>query len=149
MSTVEETVVEFDPSEDETPQPTKLARTSSLKREPKSDVWAYFQKNDLTGICNLCGKEVRHGGGTTNVRAHLRAKHHMVYVLGMDPTDPRVLEAEATKTVKKRPRRSQGVKSEGSKVRIKFAMLYFKLIYLLNFLSGRGRRGEFDASNDI
>jgi BED zinc finger len=116
MSTVEETVVEFDPSEDETPPPAKMTRSvTGLKREPKSDVWAYFQKNDLTGICNLCGKEVRHGGGTTNVRAHLRAKHHMVYVMGMDPTDPRVLEAETNKSPKKRTRRT-GVKSEGSKV---------------------------------
>ncbi|CAB3363842.1 Hypothetical predicted protein [Cloeon dipterum] len=125
MSNVEETVVEFEPqSEDEAATtPAKVSRPSTSKRETKSDVWAYFQKNELTGICNLCGKEVRHGGGTTNVRAHLRAKHHMVYVLGMDPTDPRVLEAEATKSSKKRPRR-RIVKSEGSK---QDSVVYFEV----------------------
>ncbi|XP_059469956.1 uncharacterized protein LOC132193353 [Neocloeon triangulifer] len=64
---VEKTEVEFDTSKDEAAAATPAeVRASTSKREAKSDVWAYFQKGDLTAICNLCGREVRHGGGTTN-----------------------------------------------------------------------------------
>jgi len=53
-----------------------------------SAVWKYFGfmkddhgklVKDSRAICKLCGQKVAHGGGTTNLKNHLRAKHRAIY----------------------------------------------------------------------
>lgn len=48
----------------------------SSKSKTKSDVWGFFTKKDSDScICNLCGKNYKTGGGTTNLKNHLVHKH--------------------------------------------------------------------------
>ena len=51
-------------------------------------MWKYFgiEKNssgaaerDKRVTCKLCGQKVAHGGGTTNLKNHLRTNHHKEY----------------------------------------------------------------------
>lgn len=43
---------------------------------PISDVWRYFDKiNKIEAKCKLCLKTLKTGGGTTNLKNHLKMKH--------------------------------------------------------------------------
>ena len=53
-----------------------------------SAVWKYFGfakddarklVKDSCAICKQCGQKVAHGGGTTNLKKHLRSKHRLTY----------------------------------------------------------------------
>lgn len=44
-------------------------------------VWKFFKKLDMRKVsCNLCGKEYKTSGNTTNLAAHLKSKHHYAYM---------------------------------------------------------------------
>lgn len=46
------------------------------KQKTSSDVWEFFtKKGSGISICNLCGKNYKTGGGTTNLKNHLYHKH--------------------------------------------------------------------------
>jgi len=64
--------------------------SSSILSPPSntSAVWQHFGSakddhrkllNDSQAICKLCGQKVAHGGGTTNLKNHLRTKHYPTY----------------------------------------------------------------------
>lgn len=45
-----------------------------------SIVWTYFKKVDTRSVsCNLCGKNYKSSGNTTNLATHLKSKHHHAY----------------------------------------------------------------------
>lgn len=45
-----------------------------------SIVWTYFKKVDTRNVsCNLCGKNYKSSGNTTNLATHLKIKHHHAY----------------------------------------------------------------------
>lgn len=47
-----------------------------------SAVWNFFSKinNNRNASCNLCGKEYKTCGNTTNLAAHLKTKHFNAYL---------------------------------------------------------------------
>ncbi|CAF4948265.1 unnamed protein product [Pieris macdunnoughi] len=45
-----------------------------------SIVWTYFKKLDARNVsCNLCGKNNKSSGNTTNLATHLKTKHHHAF----------------------------------------------------------------------
>ncbi|XP_047516228.1 uncharacterized protein LOC125056911 [Pieris napi] len=45
-----------------------------------SIVWTYFKKLDARNVsCNLCGKNYKSSGNTTNLATHLKTKHHHAF----------------------------------------------------------------------
>lgn len=45
-----------------------------------SEVWKYFEKiKEGKASCNLCNKHYKTSGNTTNLVAHLKAKHEAAY----------------------------------------------------------------------
>lgn len=52
----------------------------SLTRKTQSAVWEYFTKCGINEAkCSLCSKTVKTGGGTSNLRQHIRSKHREYY----------------------------------------------------------------------
>ncbi|XP_044765895.1 uncharacterized protein LOC123322116 isoform X2 [Coccinella septempunctata] len=46
-----------------------------------SVVWNFFKKIDKQNVsCNLCGKNYKSSGNTSNLSAHLKSKHHYAFV---------------------------------------------------------------------
>lgn len=78
-------------SETETPESTQSSQTLELaaySTRQKSVVWKYFgiEKNssgaaqrDRRVTCKLCAQKVAHGGGTTNLRNHLKTNHRVEF----------------------------------------------------------------------
>lgn len=47
---------------------------------PKSDVWKHFSKTaHNSASCNVCKKNIKSSGNTTNLIGHIKAKHKAIY----------------------------------------------------------------------
>lgn len=56
----------------------------------KSEVWNFFlRKGNNSASCKICGKQIKTGGGTTNLKNHLIHKH---------PSCPAANQAKKQKT---------------------------------------------------
>ena len=73
------------PESEDSGQTLVLAAYSNYQ---KSVVWKYFGiENNSNGVaqrdkritCKLCAQKVAHGGGTTNLKNHLRTNHQTEY----------------------------------------------------------------------
>lgn len=63
-----------------------------------SGVWKYFRKNDTRNVCcNLCGKNYKTSGNTTNLATHLKNKHFHAYNK-LNPTGKKKTEKISTKS---------------------------------------------------
>ena len=84
----------------------------------KSAVWKYFGvekssngtvQKDRHVICKLCSQKVAHGGGTTNLKNHLRTNHRTQYeeLYGSEDTGQTSMDTFVQKvSVKKLPHNS-------------------------------------------
>ena len=78
-------------SETETPESTQSSQTLELaaySTPQKCVVWKYFgikkhssgtAQRDRRVTCKLCVQKVAHGGGTTNLRNHLKTNHRVEF----------------------------------------------------------------------
>lgn len=63
--------------------------------QKSSDVWNFFKKGNNASQCNLCGKMYKTGGGTTNLKNHLKRKHSSRFLSNS--------EASSTSNLKRKP----------------------------------------------
>jgi len=61
-----------------------------------SPIWKYFVKlNALEAKCNFCGALLKTGGGTTNVRVHLKNKHKEQFLALQTKSEDSEMETSA------------------------------------------------------
>lgn len=89
---------------------------------PKSDIWKHFCKitNNLAS-CNLCKKNFKTSGNTSNLIGHIKAKHRDIYVKHFvasrtESTTPRTAGATSSMTAgsEEMPSTSRTSKSKSS-----------------------------------
>ena len=89
----------------------KMADTIVSPTRRSARVWKHFGfKKDTSGridrskhaVCKLCNASVAHGGGTTNLRNHLRLNHHAEYLLLYSSTETDGINSDTSKMDTKR-----------------------------------------------
>lgn len=70
----------------------------------KSTVWNFFEKiDDKTGKCQLCQKNIKSAGNTTNLMGHIRNVHKAAYlqILSQKSVDNKGLRSSVSSSTKK------------------------------------------------